>query len=1104
MLNKKLKKVISSVTMFATVVALSGVSALAPITASAATTIVDGDLISSNATNSDGTPTYESLDIYIVKIVGNKKFKRLVLNPTIFNSYQHLKWENIKEVDPSVLDEYKTSYLARVDGDEKVYALTPDDDSGSKSWIDLTAAEFLGLEDSDPDSIYTINAVDGATYSKKANIDTVAALEAFYEDGTLPEEEEEGDIKASLAANTPESGTIVAGQGMADLAHFKLSGDGKVKSVVLKRTGVSADSTLSNVYLFDGETRLTDAASVTSGSLITFSDASGLFEVDGSMIISVKADIATGTSGQTVGVELKSITLKDGSVASGTPVEGNLQSIATASLATVAMSNATGSGNADPGEGITVWQGTATVGTRDVILNRLALRQIGSIASADIENFTLFIDGTEVESEDELDANGYVTFDVSKALKSGARTLKVTADVIGGSGRTVQMSLRGAYDISTTDTQYNAGVLATGTFPFGPSAFTVNAGTMTVVKSSDSPSQNITKGATDVSLAKFDFVSYGENIKVETLTVDPTVTGGGADTVTLQNVKVFVDGSQVGSTTSITAEGTASFTTNFTVVPGTVTKVEIRGDVVDSEGTDEINSGAVTSIQMGLNTGSGNAIPKISLGTINVPSSDVDGNDLTVASGSISLAKTSTYGDKTVVIPASAYKIASYQLSGNSTEKVTLNNIEVDLTGTGGFDPSDDLSDLYVKYGTSQTSVKGSVADTDNTWSISKELGVNETMAIDVYASIKSTASDGDGVADTIAAAVTVTGITAQSSATVYADSDTTNSDKNNGVSGQTITVGTGTITVSKASTTPNAAIVEDNTTPTTAIFKFESTNDSYTVTELKLLIADATTVDTVTLSGTGFDAVSRPGSTAVTFTGLNIPVAANGSNFVQVKLALGTVGSGAGVSGSEITTTLDYAKARNSAGTTGNVTEATDNPAGNAMYVYKAIPTITAADWTETELVNGNSKDIAKVKVASSGEIAWKEILFSFSGSGSTRLTNATLWDGSTEIAGTDTVTEAASGTIKFVATSEQLVNGEKTYTLKADISGAVAADSLGVNIAHLDTVYGAPDDYTTIAGTGSFIWSDLSATGHSNDTTDWNTDFLVNNLPTTSQSLK
>jgi hypothetical protein len=220
MLNKKLKKAVSAVTMFATVLSLSGLSLLAPLSASAATTIVDGDLISSNATNSDGTPTLASLDVYIVKIVGTKKFKRLVLNPQVFNSYGHLKWENIKEVSQAEVDSFTTSSLARVDGNDKVYALTPSGDTGAKSWINLTAAQFLGLSQSDPDSIYTINSVDGSNYSVKHDITTVAQLTSFYADGTLPTDTQNppttGDLTVSLAATRgrPEnSGSSVAGDG---------------------------------------------------------------------------------------------------------------------------------------------------------------------------------------------------------------------------------------------------------------------------------------------------------------------------------------------------------------------------------------------------------------------------------------------------------------------------------------------------------------------------------------------------------------------------------------------------------------------------------------------------------------------------------------------------------------------------------------------------------------------------------------------------------------------------------------------------------------------------------------------------------------------------
>src|SRR3989344_9224496 len=41
------------------------------------------------------------IDVYIVKYVGAKKFKRLVLSPSVFDNYGHLRWEDIREGTPA-------------------------------------------------------------------------------------------------------------------------------------------------------------------------------------------------------------------------------------------------------------------------------------------------------------------------------------------------------------------------------------------------------------------------------------------------------------------------------------------------------------------------------------------------------------------------------------------------------------------------------------------------------------------------------------------------------------------------------------------------------------------------------------------------------------------------------------------------------------------------------------------------------------------------------------------------------------------------------------------------------------------------------------------
>jgi len=68
-------------------------------------------------------------------------------------------------------------------------------------------------------------------------------------------------------------------------------------------------------------------------------------------------------------------------------------------------------------------------------MSRLTLQQINSIDSNDIKNFKLYIDGVEVATVANLDANRYLTFTFDKTLSTGVRTIRVLVDITGGSGR---------------------------------------------------------------------------------------------------------------------------------------------------------------------------------------------------------------------------------------------------------------------------------------------------------------------------------------------------------------------------------------------------------------------------------------------------------------------------------------------------------------------------------------------------------------------------------------------------------------------------------------------------------------------------------------------
>ncbi len=102
-------------------------------------------------------------DVYIVKYMGAKKFKRLILNPSVFKSYGHLKWENIIKVSKATLDSFTTSTLVKSENG-KIYRLVPNGDAGVRNHVrDMNAFQRLAL---DMDSVYQINIADENSYNE--------------------------------------------------------------------------------------------------------------------------------------------------------------------------------------------------------------------------------------------------------------------------------------------------------------------------------------------------------------------------------------------------------------------------------------------------------------------------------------------------------------------------------------------------------------------------------------------------------------------------------------------------------------------------------------------------------------------------------------------------------------------------------------------------------------------------------------------------------------------------------------------------------------------------------------------------------------------------
>ncbi len=936
-----------------------------------------------------------------------------------------------------------------------------------------------------------------------------------------------GPVSVALASDSPVSGTVVSPSTGSVFAKFTFSGNGTVTALKLMRTGISQNGNLSNVYLYDGATRLTDAATFNSDNTATFSATAGLFTVMGTKTISVVADLAAVSAdyGYSAGVTLTSVT--SGGVVTPMTLKASEQYIASATLATVDFGTVTPTaGSVDPAKDVIVFNSNVAVGTRDVAFTRLAIRNIGSVNNTDIANFRLMVDGITVATVAAMDSNGYVTFALptAKTLTTGTRVVKVMADVNGGSSRTFQFSIRNKTDVSFLDTQYNAGVAATfssGNFPASPVAATsINTGSVTVQKASDSPSGNTILNGNDVVLAKYTLTTYGEPLKIETLKAGFTYTdngGGNGGGATLRNGRIMINGSQAGSTATLLAAGT-TFTTNYTVTPGVPVTVEIRADIYDNDGTDDID--ATDTIVGKLVSVSNNTQKLSSLGYTTVPSADISGNTLTAQSAaSLTMAKTSTYGSQTTAVPqTSSYKMASFTLSGNSVEDVNLDTVAFDVTSvTNATFSSADLTDVTLKIdGAVIGTPKSTVSATGNSFSITKTLAKNGSMTVELWANIGSTIT----AADSVRLDTTVSGVGASSSV----------ASSTGAVQGQVIIANTGSITVTLDASRPDASINDDSGTKSMAAFKFAAVTDTYTVTDLRFTVADTTTTSMMSLWDGTTMLASKAASATTNFNGLSWVIPAGQSKVLTVKLDLGTVGVGAGSTGASTLVTFDQGAgslATNGAGTSAAIaTAGSADIAGTAQYTYKAIPTLTNVALPSSVLAAGTAT-LSKFTLSTSGTgtVGWNRMIWNITKTSAPTLASFTLWnaDSNTQIAGTATIVDTADAAtclatllgcrVKFVPTSEQQVSGAVTYALKATVAGTlVANDYVSTNML-APSSFVASNDYSTIAGTtttyaqygstASLVWSDVSASSHSTSTTDWANDYLVKSLPSDSQTI-
>ena len=852
-----------------------------------------------------------------------------------------------------------------------------------------------------------------------------------------------GSVVASLTAGQPNQ-VIVATQAAAKLADFTFSGNGTVTSVKLMRTGISNNDTLTNVYLYEGATRLTDAASVSINGGVNFNSTAGLFTVNGSpRTITVRADVNASTSGQSVGMALVGYTTM-GASSSVVMLAGNNQPIANVALAGLSLQSQTSATNTNlniPQTNYNVWGTSVNVSTRAVSLKSLAVKMIGSAPVNAVANVQLYVDGVSVGSA-VADMNQRFTFAPNKFLSTGSHTLEVRADVVSGSDRSFYFILENVADILAEDSQVTGANVSLA--QAGYAAFRqglpqkISSATNASITLATDPTfnaSNLVSGATNQTIAKYKLTAFGEDTKIQFLSVTPTVSGGSG----LTNVALYVNGAQIGSNYTVASGAAQQFTlgSNFIATAGVASTVEVRADLIGSNG---VNATGTVSAALSLISGQGES-SKNAFGPVS-PLATV--RTLTIGGGNLSIGNT-IGAVNTTVSANSNVKIASFSIQGGSVEAVSLKTL---VLGLGGTVPTNLISNITLtdEAGAVLGNPSG-ISSAAQTYSVSAPVAIGQTKTVNVMATIGA-ATNGTTIIPTMT--VSFTGAASNQSSTTAP------------VNGTTITIGNIAVNTPTVSSKVAANYVLGGLSKQVIVYNYTSTNGSATLNDATFTVT-GNGVQSLTINGKTANVV---GTTAI-FYGLDLPIPSgnNGVNSpVTVNFTPAYVGTGNGVvSGTTNSISLTGTKTTDQSGNVVNNTGLT-LLAGNTQTLVSSIPTVTVLANSGTNSGNGADVKLGTITITAdkAGDIVVGKLAYTAASAGTTAVTSVKV-NGSAAQDKAGTVGTVTATDVTFAA-GYRVTAGD---TVKFDIYGTVSGVTTAASVTSV-----------ALGANANFLWSDDATT--------------------------
>ncbi len=1036
---------------------------------------------------------------------------------------------------------YPTGTLVKKAGDSTIYYI----DNGKKRAISDESAFMANMfrySDVLETSMDLTSYPDGSAITgAEASLTTVAGPEV-----SAPSMG--GTLSVALAADTPAAGVVVQNAAQVPFTTVMFTatgGDVTIDSLVVERTGLASDSNFSSIILLDGDdmSQIGNEKSLGSTHTVTFNDDIMIANGTTKKIILAANMSSSLNGGEVASLALKSVNTKDSAPVSGTlPVTGNAMTMnQTLSIGSLTIT----AGGLNPSAS------TQKIGTNDYILasvkmsagsvedvqvERVRFYNNGTASDGDVENFELLVDGTVVASGASM-SDKEVVFDLSSSpvniTKGTNKEFSLRADLVDGSGRTVSMDFDKTTDVRAKGKTY--GFYITPSYPnstapyFNAADTTIAEGSLNVSKG-NLTTLNVAEGATQQELGAFKFNAQGEDVRVEQLVLNITVTGSG-DTGDITNITVYDEnGTVVAGPIDPSSSTNQATSTDTFIVPVGISTYTVKGDLNTDFGANDTIKLSIATPATKI-TAKGETTNKTLTPT---PSSTVNGDTVTVKVGTLKVSTSSTPSAQTVIIGQQGFTFANFVLdASDSGEDVKVTQLAVVHKTSGGDEA--DIANLQLYDGSTAldpivqpASVSGNTATSTFTFTTPVIVAKGTSKTLTLKGDINSgSAGDTHSFGCVSTSCVTAVGSDTGNSITA----DVTNSD------GQTMTLASsGTLTVQTDASTPSSDLLiagsskvtigvlrltanNEDLDLTSIAFQVEGLNSGSQVDEIsKLYLFDGSTeVASLTPTSTNDSNGNATSTFTITEGSFRIPQGSTGKK-LTVKADIAPIQTGSPAESGRGFKLNVYQDAYAAKGVSSGSKLAQSAMSGTfnsgEFNIFRTLPTVSIISLGSSTLNNGSDVELFKFQITadSSGDLGFYKAtfdiatsvatvtqfkFFEYNSDGTTGEVDLT-YDGSLSVNETitaSTMSPGQGGTHRLNLVVNDSTSGSanyrtiaagstKVYVLKGNVANAVSGSSVSVRLVGDNSFPGTyPDTASNVDSdtNDSFIWTDFNGDDYS-----------------------